>query len=105
MIYCTNKTFIKIFRVFDYGKVKVCEGGTSEKLEGENNYRKSYWKVVLRGEAMKNIPVVSGCTIAATRYKIEATIDEKKKEKGPVATIILYEGEVVNNESREENQN
>ena len=104
MIYCTNKTFIKIFRVFDYGKVKVCEGGTSEKLEN-GSYRKSYWKVILRGEAMKNIPVGSGCTIAATRYKIEATINEKKKEKGPEATIILYEGEVVNNESREENQN
>lgn len=101
MIYCTNKTFIKIFRVFDYGKVKVCEGGTSERLEGENNYRKSYWKVILRGEAMKNIPVATGCTIAATRYKIEATIDSKNPNKGPVPTIILYEGEVVNNDSKE----
>ena len=100
MIYCTNKTYIRIFKVTDFGKVKVCEGGTSEKLEGENNYRKSYWKVILRGEAMKNIPVATGCTIAATLYKIEACIDSKKPERGPVATIILYEGEVVNNESK-----
>ena len=100
MIYCTNKTFIKVFRVNDYGKVKVCEAGTSEKLEGENSYRKSYWKVILRGEALKNIPVAAGSTIEARRFKIEATIDEKKKEKGPVPTIILYEGAVVNNESK-----
>ena len=100
MIYCTNKTFIKVFRVNDYGKVKVCEGGTSEKLEGDNSYRKSYWKVILRGEALKNIPVAAGSTIEARRFKIEATIDEKHKERGPVATIILYEGEVVNNESK-----
>ena len=99
MIYCTNKTFIKIFRIFDYGKVKVCEGGTSEKLE-DKTYRKSYWKVILRGEALKNIPVQANCTIAAKRYKIEATIDEKKKDKGPIPTIILYEGEVVNNETK-----
>lgn len=101
MIYCTNKTFIKIFRIFDYGKVKVCEGGTSEKLE-DKTYRKSYWKVILRGEALKNIPVQANCTIVATRYKIEATIDEKKKDKGPIPTIILYEGEIVNNESKNE---
>ena len=101
MIYCTNKTFIKIFRVFDYGKSKVCEGGTSEKLE-DGSYRKSYWKVILRGEAMKNIPVSAGCTIAAIRYKIEATLNEKKKEKGPEATIILYEGEIVNNDTKDE---
>lgn len=101
MIYCTNKTFIKIFRIFDYGKVKVCEGGTSEKLE-DKTYRKSYWKVILPGEALKNIPVQANCTIAATRYKIEATIDEKKKDKGPIPTIILYEGEVVNNETKNE---
>lgn len=99
MIYCTNKTFIKIFRVFDYGKVKVCEGGTSEKLE-DGSYRKSYWQVILRGEAMKNIPVTTGCTIEATRYKVEATINEKKKERGPVPTIILYEGQISSNESK-----
>ena len=100
MIYCTNKTYIRIFKVTDFGKVKVCEGGTSEKLEGENTYRKSYWKVILRGEALKNIPVTSGCTVEALRYKIEATIDSKHKDKGPVPTIILYEGRVAQNDTK-----
>ena len=95
MIYCTNKTFIKVFRVNDYGKVKVCEGGTSEKLEGESNYRKSYWKVILRGEALKSIPVQANSTIEALRFKIEATIDSNHKERGPQPTIIIYEGRIV----------